>query len=66
MKLFRIDWRDGTFYIEAETMERAIAAWRAHMAEDDAYAYEDEDDDPATCALVHGAPVIRRKDLEAR
>lgn len=66
MKLFRIEWRGGRFYIEAETMECAIGVWRDHMKTDDAYAYEDEDDDPTTCVLVHRAPVIRRKDLEPR
>jgi hypothetical protein len=59
-KLFRFTFRDGTFYVEGESMERAIEAWRAHMATRDDYEFM-ADDEPETCTLVHATPVIRRE-----
>lgn len=64
-KLFRFKFHDGTFYVEAESMERAIEAWRMDMLTRKDYEFF-ADDEPETCTLVHAAPVIRRKDLEAR
>lgn len=63
-KLFCFRFRDGTFYVEAESMERAIEAWRTHMLTRKDYEFF-ADDEPESCTLVHAAPVIRRKDLEA-
>jgi len=60
LKLFAIHFHESDYYVEAASMQAAIDTWHDHMTE---HAEEGTecwpDDDPETCVLVHGRPVIR-------
>lgn len=56
MRVFLLVFVGTQYYVEAASMECAIAIWRDRRKADDAV---DWDDGPASCEHVHPFPVIR-------
>lgn len=61
MKLYHIQFDDQPYFVEAESLGQAVAAWRAHVAVLWGSDY-DGDEEPESIALVHDEPVVRARD----
>jgi len=60
LKLFRVEYDGGDYYIEAPSMQRAIDVWHLYMSTAPATReWWDTDTEPRVVALVHDRPVIR-------
>lgn len=58
MHLYHIQYDSVSYYVEAESMQRAIDAWFSHVQQEWGADFGG-DEQPDSCALVHDEPVIR-------